>query len=318
MKPETEQTLATLEVILENPISYSLPCHEDSADFKPYIWDTNIQGKFTPLNLIKHEGWIEETDPEVVVDSWIKLEQNGLASNLIYVYGNDPENILLDSKNKNFRYQCYCELLEVLIDNIEELQGFNITYNTHYSLFIISGLIQDNQNWICLSAKVPQETPEYINDLIYGSPYIKNYKINIKDKAVSETEIKINNILKKLDMIRIYGYYDGGYCHIHDFRVICSLGDTKEDAINRALTASGLVEIYKFERFSKRGSGGWGFSNYFDTHEQYLADFLHKNFSELLVYRFCFWDYEHLYILGEKGDRDRLGISLHSQFTYNP
>ena len=82
--------------------------------------------------------------------------------------------------------------------------------------------------------------------------------------------------------------------------------------------ASGLVEVYKFERFSKRASGGWGFSNYFDNHEQHLASFLHKAFSELLLYRFCFWDYEHLYIVGEKGDRDFVGIALHSQFTYNP
>ena len=57
-----------------------------------------------------------------------------------------------------------------------------------------------------------------------------------------------------------------------------------------------------------------------------LSSFLHGNFPELLVYRFCFWDYEHLYILGETGDRDdalrplrdRVGVSLHSQFTYNP
>lgn len=149
-------------------------------------------------------------------------------------------------------------------------------------------------------------------------PYIQNYKNNLDNKENSQAEIKINKILEKLEPIKIYGYYNGGYCHIHDFQVICSLGNTKEDAINQALTASGLVEIYKFERFSKRASGGWGFSNYFDNHEQHLANFLHKAFSELLLYRFCFWDYEHFYLLGEKGDRDFVGVALHSQFTYNP
>lgn len=318
MNPETEQTLATLEVILEKPISYSLPCHEGGANFQPYIWDANIQSEFTPLNLIKHEGWIKETDPEVAVDSWIKLEQNSLVSDLIYLYHSDPANLLLDDKNKALRYNFYCDLLEVLIDELEELQSFNFTYNSNYSLFIISGIIPDTQSWICLSAKVPQETPEYINDLIYCSPYIQDYEVNLDNKKVSQAEIKINKILEKLAPIKIYGYYDGGYRHIHEFRVTCSLGNTKENAINRALTASGLVEIYKLEKFSKRGRGGWGFRNYFDSHEQHLADFLNKAFSELLLYRFCFWDYEHLYILGEKGDRDFVGIALHSQFTYNP
>ena len=95
MKPETERTLATLEVILEKSVSLSLPCHEDSADFQPYVWDASQQGEFTPLNLIKYEGWIKETDVEVALDSWIEIEQNGLASHNIYVYGGDPENIFL-------------------------------------------------------------------------------------------------------------------------------------------------------------------------------------------------------------------------------
>ena len=76
--------------------------------------------------------------------------------------------------------------------------------------------------------------------------------------------------------------------------------------------------MYKLKEFAKFGRGGWGFDRYSNNNEQYLINFLEKAFPELLLYRFCFWDYEHLYIIGNKGKCDRVGISLHSQFTYNP
>ncbi len=91
MNPETEQCLGTLEVLLEEEIRYSLPCHEYSATLKPYAWDATIKGEFTPLNLIKSEGWIIKTDPEIAFANWLWIEQNGLASSLIDLYDTDPE-----------------------------------------------------------------------------------------------------------------------------------------------------------------------------------------------------------------------------------
>lgn len=94
------------------------------------------------------------------------------------------------------------------------------------------------------------------------------------------------------------------------------------------MLASGLVEIYKVEKFMIQGEGGWGFSvddRDFDRDDvTNLINFLNTVFPKLLLYRFCFWDYEHLYILGETDNSledssaSYVGIAIHSQFTYNP
>ena len=320
MNYETEQRLATLEVILDQKISFYLPCHEDSANFQPYVWDATSKGVFTPLNLVRSQGWIEETDLETAFTQWIEVEKRGSVSELIPFYGNDPDpgNIFLDDKVRQARYQVYSELFDLLIDRLENLQAFKFSCNSHYSLTVVVGKIIDSEKWICLSSTVPQETPKYINDVIYCSTHVQSWKYNLDSVEVSPSETKINEIVTRLDNIKIYGYYGGGYCHTHDFKIIKAVQNSKNESIERALLLSGLVEIYRFEKFAKQARGGWGFSRHFDLQKQSLANFLNKAFPELLVYRFCFWDYEHLYILGETGDCNRVGISLHSQFTYNP
>ncbi len=328
MKPETEQRLGTLEVLLEKEIYYSLPCHENSATLQPYAWDATLKGEFTPLNLIKSEGWIIETDPEIAFANWLWTEQNGLASSLIYFYDEDPEKFLLDEASKNKRYQQYSNLLDLLIEKIQDLQAFTFSYNSHYSLSVVVGRVPDNQRWICLSATVPQETPEFINELIHCSPYKEEKESNLEAKKMSQVEIKINDILKELGKIKIYGYYDGGYNHIHNHSIVLRSADSQEEAINNVLLASGLVEIYKVEKFMIQGKGGWGFSVHDRDFNQddvtNLINFLNTVFPKLLLYRFCFWDYEHLYILGKTGDFQQhssvsyVGVAIHSQFTYNP
>lgn len=66
MKPETEQTLATLEVILDKSLWFSLPYH-DGESLKPYVWNSEQQGVFSSLSLIRSEGWIQEIDIEEAV-----------------------------------------------------------------------------------------------------------------------------------------------------------------------------------------------------------------------------------------------------------
>ncbi|KYC39380.1 hypothetical protein WA1_32120 [Scytonema hofmannii PCC 7110] len=328
MKPETEQRLGTLEVLLEKEIYYSLPCHEDSATLQPYAWDATIKGEFTPLNLIKSEGWIRETDPEVVFTNWLWIEENRLASSLIHLYNKDPQKILLDEPSKNKRYQQYSNLLDLLTEKIKNLQAFTFSYNSNYSLSVVVGRVTDNQRWICLSATVPQETPKFINELIHCSPYKEEKQSNLEAEKLSQLEIRINDILKELGEIDIYGYYDGGYKHIHHHSIILTSGDSQEEAINNALLASGLVEIYQIEKFTIQGEGGWGFSlddrDFDRDNVTNLINFLNTVFPKLLLYRFCFWDYEHLYILGKTDDSQRdsstsyVGVAIHSQFTYNP
>lgn len=222
MEPETEQRLATLEVLLEKEIYYSLPCHEDRATLQPYAWDATTKGEFTPLNLIKSEGWIIKTDPEIAFANWLWIEQNGLASSRIHVYDRDPDRFLLDEPSKNKRYQQYSNLLDLLTEEIKDLQAFNFSYNSYYSLSVVVGRVPDNQRWICLSATVPQETPKFIDELIYCSPYKETKQSNLEAEKLPQFEITINDILKELGDIKIYGYYDGGYNQIHSHSIILS------------------------------------------------------------------------------------------------
>ena len=62
MKPKTEQTLATIEVIVQKGLWFMPPYHEDGESFKPYVWDGEQRGKFSLLSLIKSEEWLQETD----------------------------------------------------------------------------------------------------------------------------------------------------------------------------------------------------------------------------------------------------------------
>jgi hypothetical protein len=112
-------------------------------------------------------------------------------------------------------------------------------------------------------------------------------------------------------------------CNFHHHSIVLASGASQEEAINNALLKSGLVEIYKVEKFMIQGDRGWGFDRDGDN-ATHLINFLNTVFPKLLLYRFCFWDYEHLYILGETDDSQQdssaswVGVAIHSQFTYNP
>ena len=87
-------------------------------------------------------------------------------------------------------------------------------------------------------------------------------------------------------------------------------------------TGNGLAEFNsRFEGFALRQLNS-GCSNEvtkeFEERAQHLNKFLSQTFPDLKLYRFCFWDYENLYILGKSATEDRVGIVIRSQFTYNP
>lgn len=331
MKPETEQTLATLEVILDKSLWFSLPYH-DGESLKPYVWNSEQQGVFSSLSLIRSEGWIQEIDIEEAVKNWQWSEQTGLAAQGIlnddpYCIKDDEAEILLDENTKITREKKYQRIFKLLLNKVSNLQAFKFNCNLDYSLSVIIGQVS-NQQWIALSPTVPQETPSYFNQEVIRTIYSGNQIIcssytEEKEhfKLTDNLSLEIKKQIDELSSIKVYGWYDGGYNNVREYKIVLATGENKEVALQNILLESKLLEIYKFESFE-----------IFDQLESYAGDeaeevkakynllhnFLHNNFSELLVYRFCFWDYEHLYILGEKGDRDRVGIALHSQFTYNP
>ncbi len=311
MELKTEQLLGTLEVLLEKEFRFRLPCHEDGATLKSYFWDATTQGTFTPLHVIQSEGWITQTDPEVAVTNWQWSEYSGLAAKGTFPpYNRDEQNILLDDATKLERTEKYQALLELLASNLENLQAFIFSCGPGYSLSIVVGQITE-QKWICLSPTVPQET--------YG--YVNNESKDSVEEILSAVEVQIQAALNELSKIQVYGWYGGGYENVHDYQMVYAVGNSRDQAIEQALAVAGLVEIGIFEGFALRQLNS-GYSNEvtkeFEERSQHLNKFLSQTFPDLKLYRFCFWDYENLYILGQSATEDRVGIVIRSQFTYNP
>ena len=325
MKPETEQKLATIEIILQKGLAFMPPYHEDGGYFKPYIWDSELQGIFSPLSLVKSKGWIQETDIEEAIKNWQWSEKTGIAAKGILndgepsciENGEDEAEILLSEKTKLARAKIYQNIFEILSNKINSLQAFTFSCDCDYSLAVIVGQLSAQQ-WIAICPTVPQETPSYFNDEIICSSYIiENNTLN----SDNDLNIEIENYIKQLGSIKTYGWYDGGYNQTHEYKIILAKGENKEIALENALLKSKLFEVYKFDNFNISEQ----LECYHDDKAEeieiksnQLNQFFNKTFSQVLLYRFCFWDVEHIYILGDASVQDRVGIVLHSQFTFNP
>lgn len=331
MDIQTEQLLGTLEVLLDKELDLFLPCHENGAKLKPFVWDTNIQGAFTPLNLIQSEGWMTQTDIELAFSSWQWSEDTCLAAKGIfndcsdYLDDRDDENIVLDNETKIDRIKKYQVLRNAIEVNIPCIQAFTLSCNSGYSLSIIVGQITEHE-WICLSPTVPQETQCYINktpspnnDRIKG--LITGPKVYNISRVGFAIETQIKTALKKLGSIQVYGWYHGGYNHLHDYKIVYTVGESFEQVVENALKIAGLIEIYDFDSFAI-GEQIVAYSEdeakEVEERFQHINVFLNQSFLQLKLYRFCFWDYENIYIIGESKSQDFVGISIKSQFVYNP
>ncbi len=329
MNTETEQTLATIEVILQERLHLHIPYSSNRNFLKPYVWNSKQQGIFSPLSIIKSEGWIQEIDLETAIKNWQWPEQTGLAAQSIFDNdpyciedGEDEAAILLDEDTKLIRAKIYQNLFEFISNNLKTLQAFTFGCNLEdYSLSVIVGQISEDK-WICICPTVPQETGAYVNDLMKCYPYNQDKNENFKLETISDIETKIKEHIEQLKDIKVYGWYDGGYNNIHNYRIIYATGNNQETALKNALCKSDLLEIYLFEKFNLEEQ----FHSYDQVREYeqmrdkliHLNNFLNQTFPQLLLYRFCFWDYEHIYILGEIDNCDRVGVYVNSQFNYNP
>ena len=103
MNSETEQRLATLEVILEQELLFRPPYHD--GDFlKPYIWNSEQQGIFSPLSLIKAEE--------------IERKYNLLSS---FLHGNFPELLVYQEERKTLPLQSR-DISELILPNQSQLK----------------------------------------------------------------------------------------------------------------------------------------------------------------------------------------------------
>lgn len=334
MHAEAIRHLATLEVLLEQPLYFGLPFHENSGILQPWFWDSTTSGNFSPLTAAQREGWMQWTDSEVAVQTW-QFSEQGTASISILNNGqcameDDEDKILLSPEERDRRREVYEDLLAWVNQNLANQRNFIMRCNADYSWAAVVGQQPDGQ-WLAIAPTVPQETPRYLTNQNVPVEDRRSHDRDLIVKAMptplashSPSNSELKALLEQLPAIQVYGWHDGGYNNTHNYQLWVSQAESQADAIANLCKQSGFVEQYGFQALSP------GEQLYRNGDEarlitaQRFADlerFLSTTFPAMQLYRFCLWDQEFLYFVsdGERyGTGDRVGLSLHSQFTYNP
>ena len=115
----------------------------------------------------------------------------------------------------------------------------------------------------------------------------------------------------------IYSYYCGGYNHTYEHKVIYSVAPTPAQALE---TAGDGIYVASFQEFYPSYKFYAVEYSAHPTYKQFqkLNKFLHQKLTNVTLFRFCFWDWEHIYILGETTSGDWVGVETTNEFAYNP
>lgn len=327
MHQQTKQIFATIELLLEEQIICRLPCNHTS-NWEPFLLDVSIQGSSLDVfSLLKNEGWIQSSDIENAIESWQEIEQRGTPTR----DDNYAESRLDDewyeeirnTINFDDRKNSYTMLARNLQENLNKIQIYQLSCNLDYFQYIIVGQIP-NGDWISVTSTVPRETPDFEDILVSEKMNSHANQMPLCESTLTYKN-QIENILELLTSITICGHYDGGYEHTYEHQMLCRVGATQNQVIMEALISSGLLQISHFKKFypdsqeyiftgySSREEGTILFEKY-----QHLNKFLNAKLPELTMYKFNFWNYTHVFIVGQSVDNDWVGLRLKSEFDYNP
>ncbi|HEY9860441.1 MAG TPA: hypothetical protein V6D16_13100, partial [Candidatus Obscuribacterales bacterium] len=233
MHPETEQLLGTLQVLTEPGIQFRFPSNHRSS-FVPFVWDSHEKGELNILSLSYAEGWIQLTDIDVALSSWQAVENRGSLDPDF-----DPEfleyddtNHAVDEVTKVTRAKKYLALSQLLQSELQELEIFKLSCCPIYSFCVVIGRTK-NDDWICISPTVAQETK--IGEELSCSPLPETNVTRQLGEDSLNLESKIEEIIAEIEPIIIYGFYAGGYDYRFDYRLISAVANTKSQAFEEAL-----------------------------------------------------------------------------------
>lgn len=311
MQPETEQTFATLELLLDGNLAFDLPGHEDGGQISPFTWDRSNSGEFNILNLCRANGWIQLTDVDAIVKDWQEMN-----------YMKHFPDFSLSPKQKNDLIYQLASLFQVLNTNLENLEAYILNSRYFYvsNPGVVIGKTKD-ENWICISPTVYTET-NIPQGQISRSPLTNA----VKPQSLSETTLTILStiqaITSEIGTISLSGDFDG-YMYNFTYQIVYAIATTKESAIERALQASGMLELAQFNGFLRDIEYIRKYHFEYDPNETYqsyqnINQFLNQTFLQVFMYRLSFWTHENIYIIGQTSGGDWAGIYIDSEFVYNP
>lgn len=241
MKPETEQLLGTLEVLVWHP-------HPSRI----FVWETEEQGELNVWNLAIAEGFVSLSDVDVAIAYWQSVERWGTPTDrsIDYEYA-PPRNERQDGWNAEIetkRFETYQQLSQLLKAELQDLQAFKLSipknndsdfewHHPDYCFYIIIGKTND-ENWLCFSPTVPdQVTYNFLNQII------RENQIKSPSNQTLELQSRIKSILAELQPIQLYGYYYGAYNYTYQHNIIYTISQEKALAIELALQSAGMLRI---------------------------------------------------------------------------
>ena len=293
MKPETEQLLGTLEVLAHNT----------------FIWETDKRGEFNLWNLILSEGFVDETDLELVFEHWRSIEAWGTPTSQIegeYApYREEREDDDWNEAIAETRQQYYQEL-EQTCQNLKNLKAYQLRVNQSFRYhpnFFVSLVIGEglNDSWICLAPTVC-DLCFYERDHNIYPPVVKPVN-KVEDLIFTQ----VDAILNKLSPITIYDYYHGGYNQTHQHQIVKGIAKNKEDAIALALQVSGMV-VWELNQVERTDNG---------LNSRRLSQFMNQ-LQDRTYCRISFWDISYSYEFGRTPVNDWIGTKSQAEFEYNP
>lgn len=318
MNPQTEQLLGTLEVITEAGIGLRLP-NTDTAYLVPFVWDVTQKGEFNFINFGLDERWITRTDIEIAIEGWQSVERKGHLNKDDDPDYYDDDVIFISPEIAEERAKIYQILKGNIQKNLHNIEVLKFSlYLRYYSFFVVLGETQDN-TWFAFSETVAREieleeeiTVSPSSDLIVNDDF-SSHSLNLKNE--------FQNIINQLKPISVIGYYGGGYDYRFNHHLVQGVASSKEKALLIALQQAGMLNMVNFHKFNISALE-WRY----DKNEmaeitpkyQRINNFFNQNLSKSKMIRCSFWNYDHIYVIGQTISKDFAGVSMESEFNFNP
>jgi hypothetical protein len=293
MKSQTEQLLATLEVLAGSPI----------------YWETATQGEFSFWKLLNITCSVKETDLELVFEHWQKMETWGTPTDrhrddCEYAptrTEREDENQDNDDWNDKIaieRNNLYDRLQQLLSSNFTHLQAYKIYHTgsdrgSSFEISIVVGETLDRQ-WLCLAPTIPDRVTDYEH---------RSTKLKIEPTS-NPNRSDLDEIVHRLTPLKMYGYYHGGYNYTYQHQIHQAIAPTKDNAIELALQLAGAVSISQPTIEYKN--------------DNRVSEFMNKCLLDRTRYTMSLWDVCYTFEIAKTPDKDWIGIKSAVEFEYNP
>lgn len=316
MHVKTERALGTLQVLLEESSLRFHLRYNHSATFKPFVWHGRKNRPFSVLALVQNQGWVIQTDLELAFECWEKTAEMGYLNR--DDYPEDYDNLLADKTVHETNKSIYLQAKTLVETKSSQNKSWIVSCSPEYRNAVVLAHDSDSTQWLSLASIAPPQT--LVKDEVVRAPLGLSEDPGVRLCAFQRS---LETAANQLTPVPIYGFYGGGYdCHF-DYRLVQGCDLTLAGAFEKALIASGMLEVSVFKGFNPDA-----FSDYWcDEKAAFEADkrryerlntFLLQTFEKPKFIRLSLWKRTYLFILGQLQEDDLVGVVIESDFDYNP